>query len=197
VLKRGMTLALLGVGFGLLAAFALTRLMTTLLYGVSANDPLTFWGVALLLSLVALLACWIPARRAAEGDPIISLRCALRELNREKVCKYSGATCATARECSCSCCCAACPLGVFDPDEDEISIESYTATTIVFAPAHACGEALDGMARYLQSMGCRSLSPIYAETYQFVGAGASPGRGTGGANGRGAICDGRHDACPP
>jgi putative ABC transport system permease protein len=75
VIGQGMRLALLGVGLGLGAALALTQLMKRLLFGVAAADPLTYGAIALLLTLVALLACWIPARRAAKVDPIIALRC--------------------------------------------------------------------------------------------------------------------------
>jgi len=74
VLQKGMRLTLLGVGIGLAASFALTRLMTSLLFGVNPVDPLTFAAVPVLLAVVAFLACWIPARRAARVDPVVALR---------------------------------------------------------------------------------------------------------------------------
>jgi len=74
VISEGMRLAIVGVGVGVVVALALTRLMRSLLFGVSATDPLTFVVIALLLTFVALLACWIPARRAAKVDPMIALR---------------------------------------------------------------------------------------------------------------------------
>jgi len=74
ILGRGGKLAALGVAIGLAAALGLTRLMASLLFGVGATDPLTFVGVALLLTVVALAACYIPARRAAKVDPIVALR---------------------------------------------------------------------------------------------------------------------------
>jgi len=69
-----MKMTLLGVAIGFLAALALTRVMASMLFGVSPNDPLTFAGVALLLALVAAAACYIPARRATRVDPMLALR---------------------------------------------------------------------------------------------------------------------------
>ncbi len=74
VLAQGTRLTFLGVAIGLFAALALSRLLSTLLFAVSATDPLTFAGVATLLAVVALLACFIPARRATRVDPIVALR---------------------------------------------------------------------------------------------------------------------------
>jgi predicted permease len=74
VLGHGARMALAGVAIGIVAALALTRLMSRLLFGVSASDPLTFSGVAILLVIVALVACYIPARRAMRTDPIVALR---------------------------------------------------------------------------------------------------------------------------
>jgi putative ABC transport system permease protein len=74
VVKQGMMLALGGVGIGLVAALAFSRLVSSLLFGVTATDPLTFVVIALLLTIVALIASYIPARRAARIDPMVSLR---------------------------------------------------------------------------------------------------------------------------
>jgi putative ABC transport system permease protein len=74
VVGQGMRLTVIGLFVGVAAAFALTRLIEQLLFGVSATDPSTFAGVPLLLAGVALAACWIPARRATRMDPVAALR---------------------------------------------------------------------------------------------------------------------------
>src|SRR5262249_54078549 len=75
IVTRGLSLAVAGIGIGVLASLAATRLVTSLLYGVSATDPLTFVLIAALLLFVAVLACLLPARRATKVDPMIALRC--------------------------------------------------------------------------------------------------------------------------
>lgn len=74
VIGDGMKLVFIGALLGLGGALVLTRLLKTLLFDTSATDPLTFAGIALLLTLVALVACWIPARRATQVDPMMALR---------------------------------------------------------------------------------------------------------------------------
>lgn len=74
VVGEGARMAAFGVVIGIAASLAITRLMSSLLFGVSATDPLTFVGVAALLSSVALLASYLPARRAMRVDPMVALR---------------------------------------------------------------------------------------------------------------------------
>lgn len=74
IVSQGMRMVMIGLVLGLAGAFALTRVFASLLLGVGTTDPLTFVGVAVLLVLIALLACWIPARRATKVDPLVALR---------------------------------------------------------------------------------------------------------------------------
>ena len=74
VLRQGLVTALIGVGIGIGGAFVLTRTLRSFLFGLSPTDPVTFAGVAFLLIVVALAACYVPARRAAKVDPMEALR---------------------------------------------------------------------------------------------------------------------------
>jgi len=74
ILKQGMLTAMIGLAIGVAGSLALTRLMQSLLFGVTATDPITFGVVVLLLTFVALLASYLPARRATQVDPVIALR---------------------------------------------------------------------------------------------------------------------------
>jgi ABC-type antimicrobial peptide transport system permease subunit len=74
VLKQGVIITAIGMVLGLVCAIGLSRVVASMLYGVSATDPLTFLFITLLLSVVALAACYIPARRATKVDPVIAIR---------------------------------------------------------------------------------------------------------------------------
>jgi putative ABC transport system permease protein len=74
IVGQGLRLALVGVAAGLIGAFTLTRLMTSLFFGVSPRDPLTLISVCTILTAVAVIACYVPARRAMRVDPMIALR---------------------------------------------------------------------------------------------------------------------------
>jgi ABC-type antimicrobial peptide transport system permease subunit len=74
VLRDGARMTLAGIGIGVVAALLLTRLMASMLFGISPTDPITFGGVAAILCLVALLACYVPARRAMKVSPVVALR---------------------------------------------------------------------------------------------------------------------------
>jgi ABC-type antimicrobial peptide transport system permease subunit len=74
VLSDGARMTMIGVGIGFIAALGLTRLMRSMLFGVKPTDPLTFFSVAVVLCVIALLACYLPARRATKVDPIVALR---------------------------------------------------------------------------------------------------------------------------
>jgi ABC-type antimicrobial peptide transport system permease subunit len=74
ILEQGARMALIGVGIGVVASLVLTRFMGSMLYGVRAYDPLTFGGVAFVVTVIATLACLIPASRAAGVDPMVALR---------------------------------------------------------------------------------------------------------------------------
>ncbi len=74
VVRQGLTLAAIGVVLGLVGAFGITRVIQSLLYNVTATDPISFGGVALFLALIATLASYLPARRATNVDPIVALR---------------------------------------------------------------------------------------------------------------------------
>jgi len=75
ILGESMKMTVIGIFIGLLAALGLTRLMANMLFGVSATDPVTFVGVGAILAIVAMAACYVPARRAMRVDPIVALRC--------------------------------------------------------------------------------------------------------------------------